>query len=104
MTRSPPGATQCPPGGGKAPSRPQCHNGGQRVNVEPRSMSANALQSHLSLGRMLALWLASASFLTAPAHAVQVDLKISIEGYPQATIQGTCNLPDGMLLIVRVTR
>jgi hypothetical protein len=52
------------------------------------------------------LWSAMASLLiAAPAlHATQVELTTAVQGEPRPTIEGKCNLPDGMKLIVRVTR
>ena len=37
-------------------------------------------------------------------HAMQVKLGVTIEGDLQPAILGSCNLPDGMKLLVRVTR
>lgn len=49
--------------------------------------------------------LAAALFMLAcPLHAGQVELRISVEGELQPTIKGSCNLPDGMKILVRVTR
>lgn len=42
--------------------------------------------------------------LACPLLAAQVELKIIAEGELQPTIKGSCNLPDGMKLLVRVTR
>ena len=52
------------------------------------------------------LWWAMVSLLIAsPAWpATQVELKTAVEGDLRPTIEGNCNLPDGMKLIVRVTR
>jgi hypothetical protein len=36
--------------------------------------------------------------------ATQVELTTAVEGELRPTIEGNCNLPDGMRLIVRVTR
>jgi len=56
--------------------------------------------------RPFLLWLAAASLIiTSPMlHATTVELTTAIEGELRPTIRGTCNLPDGMKLIVRVTR
>jgi hypothetical protein len=37
-------------------------------------------------------------------HAMQVDLAVTVQGDLQPAILGSCNLPDGMKLRVRVTR
>jgi hypothetical protein len=52
------------------------------------------------------LWWAMVSLLIAsPAWpATQVELTTAVEGDLRPTIEGNCNLPDGMKLIVRVTR
>ena len=52
------------------------------------------------------LWWAMASLLiTSPAWpATQVDLTTAVQGELRPTLEGRCNLPDGMKLIVRVTR
>jgi len=52
------------------------------------------------------LWLAMASLMIAcPAlHATQVELTTAVEGELRPTIKGNCNLPDGMKLVVRVSR
>ena len=43
--------------------------------------------------------------ITSPAWAAtQVDLTTAVQGELRPTIEGRCNLPDGMKLIVRVTR
>jgi hypothetical protein len=42
--------------------------------------------------------------LACPLHAEQVELSIVVEGELQPTIKGSCNLPDGMKLLVRVRR
>jgi hypothetical protein len=43
--------------------------------------------------------------IASPAlHATQVELTTAVEGELRPTIEGNCNLPDGMKLIVRVTR
>jgi len=52
------------------------------------------------------LWWAMVSLLIAsPAWpATQVELTTAVEGDLRPTIEGNCNLPDGMKLIVLVTR
>ena len=52
------------------------------------------------------LWWAMVSLLIAsPAWpATQVELTTAVEGELRPTIEGNCNLPDGMKLIVRVRR
>jgi hypothetical protein len=52
------------------------------------------------------LWLTTASLMIASPvlPATQVELTTAVEGELRPTIQGACNLPDGMKLIVRVTR
>ena len=52
------------------------------------------------------LWWAMASLLIASSGwpATQVELTTAVEGDLRPTIEGNCNLPDGMKLIVRVTR
>jgi hypothetical protein len=52
------------------------------------------------------LWLTAASLMIASPvlPATQVELTTAVEGELRPTIQGACNLPDGMKLIVRVTR
>ena len=52
------------------------------------------------------LWCAMACLLiTSPAWAAtQVDLTTAVQGELRPTIEGRCNLPDGMKLIVRVMR
>src|SRR6266571_5097961 len=52
------------------------------------------------------LCLAMASLMiAAPAlHATQVELTTAVEGKLRPIIQGDCNLPDGMKLVVRVSR
>jgi len=52
------------------------------------------------------LWWAMPSLLiTSPAWpATQVDLTTAVQGELRPTLEGRCNLPDGMKLIVRVTR
>ena len=43
--------------------------------------------------------------IASPAlHATQVELTTAVEGELRPTIEGNCNLPDRMKLIVRVTR
>jgi hypothetical protein len=43
--------------------------------------------------------------IASPAlHATQVELTTAVEGELQPTIKGNCNLPDGMKLVVRVSR
>jgi len=51
-------------------------------------------------------WCAIAALMIAsPAlHATQVELTTAVEGELQPTIKGNCNLPDGMKLVVRVSR
>lgn len=52
------------------------------------------------------MWLAAASIMIAsPAsQATQVELTTTVEGELQPTIKGTCNLPDGMKLVLHVIR
>jgi len=56
--------------------------------------------------RPFLLWLAGAGLIITSSvlHATTVELTTAIEGDLRPTIQGACNLPDGMKLIVRVTR
>jgi hypothetical protein len=42
--------------------------------------------------------------ICAPLHALQVDMKTRVIGDLQPIIIGSCNLPDGMKLVMRVTR
>jgi hypothetical protein len=42
--------------------------------------------------------------LACPLHAAQVELTTSTEGESQPILKGSCNLPDGMKLLVRVIR
>src|SRR6476661_3236262 len=56
-------------------------------------------------GTFLLWWAMASLLLTPPAWpATQVELTTAVEGELQPTIEGNCNLPDGMKLIVRVTR
>jgi len=52
------------------------------------------------------VWWAMASLLIASPGwpATQVELTTAVEGELRPTIEGNCNLPDGMKLIVRVRR
>ena len=52
------------------------------------------------------LWLTILSLLLSSAtlYANQVELTTTVEGDLQPTIRGTCNLPNGMKLVVHVTR
>jgi hypothetical protein len=69
-------------------------------------MRVNRSPKHKSTFLLWLLWLATASLIIAcPAlHAMQVELTTAVEGELQPTIKGTCNLPDAMKLILRVTR
>ena|GEM_PF-1325026 len=50
-------------------------------------------------------WLVLTLLLICPAaNAIQVELTTVVDRGLQPTIRGSCNLPDGMLVIVRVTR
>ena len=66
-------------------------------------MRLNQLPSHKF---SFLLWLATAFLMIASTalHAMQVELTTAVEGELQPTIKGTCNLPDGMKLILRVSR
>ena len=53
------------------------------------------------------LKLATCAFLLAsyvPSYAMQVDVSTEVQGEFRPTIKGSCNLPDGMTLVVRITR
>jgi len=52
------------------------------------------------------LWQATAVLMIASTalHGMQVELTTAVEGELQPTIKGACNLPDGMKLILRVSR
>ena len=53
----------------------------------------------------LLCWAMASLLITSPAWtATQVDLTTTVQGELRPTIEGNCNLPDGMKLIVRVTR
>lgn len=56
--------------------------------------------------RRLLVWVASISFgiVCLPLHALQVELTTEVEGGFQPMVKATSNLPDGMKLLVRVTR
>ena len=66
-------------------------------------MRLNQLPSHKF---SFLLWLATAVLMIASTalHGMQVELTTAVEGELQPTIKGTCNLPDGMKLILRVSR
>ena len=53
----------------------------------------------------LLCWAMASLLITSPAWtATQVDLTTTVQGELRPTIEGNCNLPDGMKLIVRVRR
>ena len=56
--------------------------------------------------RRLLVWVTSISFgiVCIPLHALQVKLTTEVEGGFQPMVKATSNLPDGMKLLVRVTR
>jgi hypothetical protein len=56
--------------------------------------------------RQSLVWVTSISFgiVCLPLHALQVELTPEVEGGSQPTVKATSNLPDGMKLLVRVTR
>jgi hypothetical protein len=67
--------------------------------VHPGAMRAAITRSRLTMLVATALCM-----LASPLRAVQVDLTMAVNGELQPVIQGSCNLPDGVKLLVRVTR
>jgi hypothetical protein len=78
-----------------------------RLRSTPTNLSDASTAMFRTIDVMLVLqWLVRALLiLICPAaNAIQVELTTAVDRGLQPTIRGSCNLPDGMLVIVRVTR